>query len=197
MSSPAPVALAPPAGVQEKPEPTCGTSPTRPASANHRPAVEVAAANRPRWRGGVREPLAGPFRHQVDAGFDAEVGREFGRVFADDADVGRLRGDDACGSDGRLDAGDVRDGADGPVARHQPCVDANDAVGLDGAAAAGVEPLVTLQPTERRLDGVEGGVRGRPVARGGVEDGLPVGRRSAEARARPRTAVDDDAHTDR
>jgi len=45
MSSPAPVALAPPASVQKKPDPTCGTSPTRPASANDRPPVEVAAAN--------------------------------------------------------------------------------------------------------------------------------------------------------
>ena len=150
-----------------------------------------------RGRIGGREPLAGALGRQIEPRLDSEVGRERGGVLAGDADVWRLHGDDAGGAHGPLDAGDVRDGADGAVARHQAGVDADDTVRLDRAAAAGVEPFVRLQPTERGFDGRQRRRFRRAVARGGVQNRPSLGRRTGEVGARPGAAVDDNAHTAR
>jgi len=219
MSSPAPVALAPPASVQKKPDPTCGTSPTRPASANDRPPVEVAAANvspsvataptvswsgrgphRPSLSSSLPSrrpdhpraeprrqpvevltgaalrwvlrlvPLASLVGEQVDASLDIELACEIDRVIPGDEDMRRLRVDDAGdASPPRSTPGASSRPRRSAVGGHHARVGADDPVGLDRTADAGVEPRVRFE-----------GRRAPPRPRRGVSASTP--RRVASSR---------------
>jgi len=162
------------------------------------PLVEPVemGAGRSVGRVGVGEPLAGPLARQIGARLDAEFGRECRRLGIGDADVWRLLGDDPRGAHGVFDAGHRGDGAGRPILRHTAGVDADDAVGLDGAATAGVEPFVRFERSKGGFDGVRRGGRRGAGARGVVEGGLSGGRGAAEPRSRASAAVDDDVHAE-
>jgi len=121
-------------------------------------------------------PLASLVGEQVDASLDIELACEIDRVIPGDEDMRRLRVDDAGDACRVLDAGHRAGRADLAVGGHHARVGADDPVGLDRTADAGVEPRVRFEDAERRLDRVEGRV-GVDAAAGCLVEGRLSGSR--------------------